>query len=196
MSRQFVPKVAPFAAPLLAALLAVSCSSGTPEQKGSEGSAQSTAAPAMTQVQRGEYLSFIAGCHDCHTPGFFYNAPDWKRDLSGSELGWEGPWGVSYPRNLTPDSTGLAGYTDADIERVLRSGIRKNGEQIRPPMPWPNYARMTAEDMAALIAYLRSLQPVHHVPPTPIPPTAKATGPRLTFPPPPAWDVPPAKAKS
>jgi len=195
MLREYGSKASLLAGALIVALLAVSCSSGTSEKADSAKSTGATLAPAMTQVQRGEYLTYIGGCHDCHTPGTFYNAPDWSRRLSGSELGWQGPWGVSYPRNLTPDSTGLASYTDADIERVLRSGIRKNGEAIRPPMPWPNYSRLTPDDMAALIAYLRSLPPISHVPPKPIPPGGKPAGPRLIFPPPPAWDVPPAKTK-
>ena len=84
------------ASALVLALSALSCTSKQPETPG-------TASPAaMTPRQRGEYLSNIMGCNDCHTPGGIYGAPDFERRLSGSELGWQGPWGVSYATNLTP----------------------------------------------------------------------------------------------
>jgi len=120
-----------------------------------------------------------------------YGAPDFDRAFSGSELGWEGPWGVSYARNLTPDpGTGLGSWTDAEIERVLRSGVRKYGASVLPPMPWPEIARLTPEDMAALIAYLRSVPPIQHMVPMAVPPNSKAHGPTIKVPPPPAWDAP------
>lgn len=188
MRRSFALKAAPIAAPFLAALLAVSCSSQSGDQSSTT---PATTTPPMTQLQRGEYIVTIGGCHDCHTPGAIYGSPDMTRALSGSELGWAGPWGVSHPRNLTPDpATGLGTYTDADIERVFRSGVRKDGTPILPPMPWPNYARLTPEDMAALIAYLRSIPPVVHKVPDPVPPGAKDPGVALVFPAPPAWDAP------
>lgn len=65
-----------------------------------------TPAP-MTQQQkleRGEYLAIIGGCNDCHIPGAFYGSPDFDRRLAGAEMGWVGPWGTSYARNLTPDA--------------------------------------------------------------------------------------------
>src|SRR5262245_14203494 len=53
-------------------------------------------------IARGRYLSTIAGCHDCHTPGYAENggrAPEaaW---LTGRTVGFVGPWGTSYPANL------------------------------------------------------------------------------------------------
>jgi mono/diheme cytochrome c family protein len=193
MHRRFAHQVAPVATLLLAAVLAVSCSQRGGDQQA--GTPQPDAAPAMTQLQRGEYLVTITGCHDCHTPGLLYGAPDFTRALSGSELGWQGPWGVSYARNLTPDpATGLGSWTDAEIERALRSGVKKDGTPLLPPMPWPDFARMTAEDMASVIAYLRSIPPVVHKVPDIVPPGGKATGSIITLPPPSAWDAPRAAA--
>ena len=149
------------------------------------------AASGMTLVQRGEYIVATTGCNDCHTPGALYGAPDFKRTLSGSELGWEGPYGVSYASNLTPDpETGLGSWTDAEIERALRSGIKKDGNPVNPPMPWPSTARFTAEDMSAVIAYLRSIPPVSHKNLGPIPPGKAVAGSVIRMPPPSAWDVP------
>ncbi len=142
-------------------------------------------------VKRGEYLSTILGCGDCHTPGTFYGAPDMSRRLSGSELGWQGPWGVSYARNLTPDKeTGLGGWTDEQIVKAIRQGIRPDGRALLPPMPWPDFVGLHDDDVHAIVAYLKSIPPVHHAAPAIIPPGAPVTGAVITFPPPPAWDAP------
>ena len=145
----------------------------------------------MTPLQRGEYIATVAGCNDCHTPGTFYGGPDFKRQLSGSEVGWRGPWGVSYASNLTPDlETGLGTWTNVEIERALRSGVRKDGTPILPPMPWPNTARLTPDDMSSLIAYLKSLPPIVHKVPTNVAPNGMAHGPTIELPAPGAWDAP------
>ena len=170
---------------LALALPAISCTSQKAEAP------SSTAQPAMTPLQRGEYLSNLMGCNDCHTPGGIYGAPDFERRFSGSELGWQGPWGVSYASNLTPDvETGLGSWTNVEIERALRSGVRKDGSPILPPMPWPNFANMTPDDMASLIAYLKSIPPVKHKVPDRVPPNVTASTPTIPIPPPGPWDAP------
>jgi mono/diheme cytochrome c family protein len=150
----------------------------------------------MTPLQRGEYIATISGCNDCHTPGAFYGGPDFKRQLSGSEVGWRGPWGVSYASNLTPDlETGLGTWTNVEIERALRSGVRKDGSPILPPMPWPSFSRLTPDEMSSLIAYLKSLPPVKHKVPADVPPNGMAHGPTLDIPAPGAWDAPKPQAQ-
>ncbi len=147
----------------------------------------------MTEAQkleRGEYLTWIGGCNDCHTPGTLYGAPDMERKLSGSELGWTGPWGTSYARNLTPDpETGLGNWSEDDIVKSIRTGQRADGSPVLPPMPWPNYAHMPDEDAYAIAAYLRSLPAVRHKVPDKLAPGAKAAA-AWELPPPPAWDAP------
>src|SRR5262245_9422850 len=104
------------------------------------------AAPAaMTpdqKVERGRYLMTAMPCVDCHTPGTLYGAPDTTRMYSGSELGWTGPWGVVYPANLTPDSTGLAAWTEDQIATAIRTGNRPDGRQLAPIMPWMSFANL------------------------------------------------------
>lgn len=149
------------------------------------------AATAMTPVKRGEYLVTVSGCHDCHTPGTLYGKPDFARALSGSELGWAGPWGVTFPRNLTPDSaTGIGTWSEQEIIRAIRSGYRPDGTILSPPMPWPSFARFTDEDAAAIAAYLKSLPPIAHQAPEKIGPDQPFKGAALKLPPPPAWDAP------
>jgi mono/diheme cytochrome c family protein len=162
---------------------------------------QAASAPKPDPVVRGRYLVTIMSCNDCHTPGSLYGAPDTTRRLSGSELGWIGPWGVVHARNLTPDTTtGIGKWTKEQIVKALRTGNTPDGSQLAPIMPWMNYASILDEDDAIAIAsYLKSLPPVTHKNLDRIPPGQKMTGGNIIFPPPPAWDVPPpppaAKAK-
>lgn len=166
-------------------IAAVTLSCATPAQK--------TPAP-MTQaekLERGEYLTTIAGCNDCHTPGTFYGDPDFGRKLAGSELGWVGPWGTSYARNLTPDpETGLGNWSEDDIVKTIRTGQRADGTPVLPPMPWQMFARMTDEDAYAVAAYLKSLPPVKHKVPDKRAPGAKADKVDWVLPVPSAWDAP------
>lgn len=68
-------------------------------------------AQAESQTDRGKYLVVLAGCNDCHTPGFFLGKPDMARYLGGSDVGFEIPGlGVFNGRNITPDKeTGIGG---------------------------------------------------------------------------------------
>lgn len=142
-------------------------------------------------VDRGKYLVSVMGCTDCHTPGTLYGAPDMSRFLSGSELGWEGPWGVVYAANLTPDTeTGLGKWTVEQIAKAIRTGNRPDGRQLAPIMPWMNFAHLTDEDAMAIASYLKTVPAVKHVAPAPVPPGVEVAGSVLRFPPPPAWDAP------
>ena len=146
---------------------------------------------AAAKVKRGEYLTTLMSCVDCHTPGTFYGAPDFSRHLSGSEMGWKGAWGITYARNLTPDmETGIGNWTADDIVKTLRTGVRPNGTGLNPPMPWQNYTHMTDEDAYAIAAYLKSLAPVKHPVPDRKIPGVEATGSMIVFPPPTEWDAP------
>jgi hypothetical protein len=73
---------------------------------------------------------------------------------------FDGPWGVSAAKNITSDvQDGLGGWTDAEIERAIRKGIGKDGRPLTPPMGYVYYSTISANDMNALIAYLRSMPP-------------------------------------
>ena len=161
--------------------LVLSCASKAPAK---------TEMTAEQKVVRGRYLSTIMGCADCHTPGTFYGAPDTTRMLAGSELGWQGPWGVSYARNLTPDAeTGIASWSEQDIVNSIRTGHRPDGSVLLPPMPWQDFSFLTDDDVFAVAAYMKSLPAVKHKSPDRILPGAAVTGAVLAFPPPPAWDA-------
>jgi mono/diheme cytochrome c family protein len=154
----------------------------------------------MTQeqkVERGLYLTTIMGCNDCHTPGTFYGSPDFGRKLSGSELGWVGPWGTTYARNLTPHAeTGIGKWSEDDIVKTIRTGQRADGTEVLPPMPWPMYTNLTDEDAYSIAAYLKSLPEVMHKVPDKLPPASKAVASDWVLPTPGGWDAPKAAADS
>ena len=123
------------------------------------GSLSSPAAADDAQVARGRYLVTLSGCSDCHTPGALLGAPDMKRYLGGSDVGFAIPGaGVFVGENLTPDKeTGLGAWTDTQIIAAIRSGQTPGGRQLSPVMPYPALANLTDEDAQAIVAFLRSL---------------------------------------
>jgi mono/diheme cytochrome c family protein len=132
---------------------------------------------ADKQVVRGKYLVGIAGCNDCHTPGYFFGKPDMTRFLSGSEVGFEMPGlGVFHGPNLTPDrDTGLGIWTAAQIATAITKGVRPDGRILAPIMPSHAFASLSPADTRAIVAYLQSLPPVKNKVPGPFGPDEKAT---------------------
>lgn len=114
------------------------------------------------QIARGKYLVRIAGCSDCHTPGALLGAPDMKRYLAGSDVGFSIPGqGVFVGYNLTPDpDTGLGKWTAEQIITAVRKGKRPDGGELAGVMPWASYAALTDADAQAIAAFLKSLPPV------------------------------------
>jgi mono/diheme cytochrome c family protein len=142
-----------------------------------------SAAGAEGMVERGEYLASIMDCSGCHTGGALAGRPDPALHLAGSDVGFEIPGlGIFYPPNLTPEpETGLGGWSESDIATALRTGVRPDGRELAPIMPWRSYSALSDEDLAALVAYLRSLRPVRHQAPAPVGPSERATAPYLTL---------------
>ncbi|MBW6399949.1 cytochrome c [Roseomonas sp. HJA6] len=153
------------------------------------------AGPAMAQggdrLARGRYLvESIAGCGNCHTPkGPQGDLPGMA--LAGGQVFDEPPF-RAVASNITPDpETGIGRWTDAQIARAIREGIRPDGRIIGPPMPFELYRGISDDDLAAMVVYLRSVPAVRNAVPTseyriPLPP---AYGPPVAqIPSPPAND--------
>lgn len=104
-------------------------------------------------LARGEYLANVtSGCTNCHGP-----------NLSGKIFVNEPPIGLIPAPNLTSGQGGIgAAYTDEDWLRALRHGIGGDG-RVLGTMPSHWFARMSDEDMAALVAYVKSVPPVDNV---------------------------------
>lgn len=116
--------------------------------------------PRTDKVAYGAYLAGPVGhCIECHTP-MVRGHRDWsKTGLGGQEFA--GPWGVAVARNITPHpDAGIGKWKDAEIKRAVQKGISQDGSRLNPPMPFAWYARVKAEDMDAIVAYLRSLKPL------------------------------------
>jgi len=109
-------------------------------------------------MARGKYLiENVMSCDEaCHS-GFG------QPFAGGSEALNEGPVsGIFGVPNLTPDQeTGLGSWSDAEIARAIREGIDKDGKELII-MPAKNYNALSDADVAAVIAYLRSLEPVRN----------------------------------
>jgi len=114
--------------------------------------------PGLTDIaNRGAYLVQALGhCGECHTPRNFLGGPRSSRFLAGSK----GPEGKGTP-NLTP--TGLKKRSDKDLEDFLTTGLTPDGDVPAEAMGEVirnTTSRLTPDDLAALIAYLRSLPPI------------------------------------
>jgi hypothetical protein len=73
---------------------------------------------------------------------------------------FEGPWGVSVSRNITSHNVaGIGCWSDAEIKRAISQGVGKDGRKLLPPMGFAWYARMSQQDLDAIVAYLRTVPP-------------------------------------
>ena len=118
-------------------------------------------------VELGRYLALnVMSCSDCHTPLDPETGAPMFDFLLGGGQAYEGPWGLVYAGNITPHETGLEGWETEDYERVFREGVRIDGRRL-VFMPWQDYASTSDEDLAAVIAYLQSLEPVDNEVPAP-----------------------------
>jgi mono/diheme cytochrome c family protein len=107
-------------------------------------------------VKRGFYLATIGHCMECHTPRV--NGRHDFQNLGKGGQEFKGPWGVSVSRNISShNDKGIGGWSDAEIKRAITQGVRKDGSPLKPPMGFPLYAKMTDEDLSAVVAYLRTV---------------------------------------
>jgi mono/diheme cytochrome c family protein len=117
-----------------------------------------TKADLGDKVKRGFYLVTIAHCMECHSPLGPKGRDFTKTGAGGFEF--KGPWGLSVSRNITSSKTkGLGGWTDAEIKRAITQGVSRDGSKLKPPMGFAWYARMSAADLDAIVAYLRTVPP-------------------------------------
>jgi mono/diheme cytochrome c family protein len=127
-------------------------------------------------VERGSYLvEHVLLCHDCHSKRDwnYYGGPvvpplgagrqclTRNQKIAGVRKQDQTVPGVLCMRNLTPDNeTGIGEWTDGEIIRAMREGISRDGKGLFPIMPYSVYRRISNEDAEAVVAYLRTLQPV------------------------------------
>jgi mono/diheme cytochrome c family protein len=125
------------------------------------------APPALTDQQlRGKYLvEHVIACPECHTP----RLPDGRLDMSKYMAGDTACFAklpnndCIYPKNLTPDPTGLGNRSDAEIKAMIAQGLRPEAttdRPLHPIMPYYVFGNTDPEDLDAIVAFLRTLRPV------------------------------------
>lgn len=124
-------------------------------------------------LARGRYLIATSGCNDCHTPG--YPQADGKIEdgkwLVGTPVGFQGPWGTTYPANLRLMMQNLS----------EQQWLHKARSPMRPPMPWFNLRDMTDADLRAIYHFVRKLGPAGEMAPTFAAPGIAVTTPYIEF---------------
>ena len=125
------------------------------------------------RMRRGEYLVHgVIPCMECHSKYDEKANPPvlLSKEGAGAVLYEEGSFRFVAP-NITSDSeTGLGKWSDDAIARAIREGIATDGHALLPVMPYELFRRMSDEDLASVVVFLRSLPPVHsELPPTKIP---------------------------
>jgi len=155
------------------------------------GAMPAATAAAMPQdaelLAQGEYLVKIAGCNDCHTPGYMQAAGQVPKDqwLVGNPLGFHGPWGTTFAVNLRMKA--------AEMDEA--AWIKYTGElHTRPMMPDFAVRAMRESDRVAIYRFIRSLGPVGEPAPAYLPPGQAPTAPYFQMVLPPAPEGVPAAA--
>lgn len=160
-------------AALFGTLLLAGCAAAAEETP----AAVESAAPVVTAAtpeDAGRYIALVGGCNDCHTEGYLESMGEVPESswLSGSVVGFRGPWGTTYPANLR---LSVVNMTEDQWVETLRT--RKG----LPPMPWPNVNQMTEADARALYRYITSLGPTGSPAPTNLAPNVEPTTPWFDF---------------
>lgn len=119
---------------------------------------EATTAPAeeiamIGDPERGGYIFAVTTGCGCH----------FNRDLAAPAGGnkFEGPFGVVYAPNITSDlETGIGAWSEMDIINALRLGVRPDGSQLHPIMPYMAYSNLSDQDAYDMAAALKMVPPV------------------------------------
>jgi mono/diheme cytochrome c family protein len=117
-------------------------------------------------AKRGKLVFTAAGCESCHATKVGGEDQENETNELGGGLALPTPFGVFYAPNISPDKAdGIGSWTDAQVADAFLSGVRRDGEELYPVLPYTSYSRMTRDDARDLIAYLRTLPAVAGRPP-------------------------------
>jgi len=111
-------------------------------------------------VKRGKFLVNLIGCSDCHTPVDAHHVPIPGLEFSGGQV-LRTPSSMAASANLTPDPSGIPYYDDAMFITAMRTGT-VGARELNNIMPWSALRNMTDQDLAGMLAYLKTLKPIAH----------------------------------
>ncbi len=132
---------------------------------------------ASESAMRGRYLATKVGlCIDCHSatlPGSFLEIDKTKifgggRVFNQEQLGLIDPTFTTYPpaiaaRNLSSHSTGLGGWTKAQIKAAIAEGKDRDGKAVCAATHGgliSGYAALEPQDLDDIVEYISQLPPV------------------------------------
>ena len=99
------------------------------------------AEPSEEMIARGKVLAVAGDCASCHT------ADPAKPFAGGKRI--DTPFGAIYSPNLTPDrDTGIGAWSEQEFYRALRLGVAPDGSLYYPAFPYPNFSKMTRDDIS------------------------------------------------
>lgn len=120
-------------------------------------------------VSWGKYLVTVASCSDCHTP------KEKGADIPGMQFagGFEFPMidkSIVRTANITPDNnTGIGTWSEEEFVNRFKSYADTSFEfkeiahgTFNTSMPWKQYSQMSEQELKAIYAYLRTVEPVEH----------------------------------
>ena len=135
-----------------------------------------TAAAGDVSVDEGLRIAVIGGCHDCHTDGYGVSGGhiDPEAALRGSAVGFQGPWGTTYPANLRLTLAKMSEDEFVDYGHSFKT---------RPPMPWFNVHAMKDDELRSFYRYVKSLGEPGMPAPQYVEPGVQPITPFIVFPP-------------
>lgn len=136
----------------LACAVALFSANAQKKEDSTKGGAE-TGGPAS--IERGKYIvESVALCEQCHTPRDEHGNPNRSLWLMGGPVQVRPTYPAPNWAVVAPRLAGSPPGTDAEIVRLLTTGISRTG---RPPnLPMPPF-RMTRSDAESVLAYLKSL---------------------------------------
>lgn len=149
---------------LAAAVVLVGCQPEAADESGNVVGARQTSLTQEVKLARGEYLvNHVGICFYCHSE-IDWQAPGFPQ-IAGTRGGGavfpeEGVPGLAVSRNITPYT--LGDCTDEEIARAIREGAGCDGTRLFPVMPYFFFNAMSDEDVLAVVAYLRTLEPIEN----------------------------------
>jgi mono/diheme cytochrome c family protein len=119
------------------------------------------AADAAPTLERGRYLmQGVVACGNCHAARDERGGIVAAKGLSGGQVFDDAAF-KAVAANITPDpATGIGKYTDAQLVRAIREGVRPDGRLIGPPMPIEFYRHLSDDDVGSIVMFLKAQPPV------------------------------------
>ena len=114
-------------------------------------------------LKNGEHVFSMGGCVSCHKQPGTEGA---KALVLAGGVALKSPLGTFHVPNISPDDkAGIGKWTLAQFGNAVTRGVAPDGSHLYPSLPYGSYARMSAQDVADLFAYIKTLPKSDNVAP-------------------------------